>query len=864
MTILRPFQHWLLMGRIIFWFLLVLGTIEASAQSHGLEFSSHEVIPEKRTSLDLTPDKKLCFSNTSEILFDFKFRPGRTIYFGYIMRLITDNNRNIDLIYNQRLRNFNFVIGESFSSVFEIDSAHLFGSWNQLQITVDKKAKQVSLSVNKKFIAKAEISFPEKTCYHAFFGTNDFEGFETVDIPPMQIKDIRINEDGKEKYFFPLSENHGNQSFATVGAATATAKNPVWIKPRHQNWQKVLSLQTNGIASVAFDKKKEVLCIVSKDSLYSLSVKDLALAGVKYARAKDSLPWGNQSVFDAGTDKLYNVYIDDKQVSEYNPATQSWDKEFAPKELTIYWQANKFLSPVDSSLYVMAGYGQLRYRNTVQRYNLSTHTWEMLEPKGDLFMPRYMAGLGVNASGDTAFIIGGYGSNTGDQTINPKYNYDLLAYSIKNNTFKQVYHLTEPEKNFCFANSLVIGPDGNEFYALTYPKDRFNSSLQLIKGSLREPSYELMGDSLPYLFYDVESFADLYYCPTSSKLVAVTLHTSQQNVSNIHVYTIDFPPNQLMPVVSTAKQSSGRSLWWLIGGGIVIIALAARFWLKKNKRRTGALPARQPVLPMQEKTVEPIVETPAYELPGAIVKEQERASIHLFGRFEATDKNGVDVTTQFTPLLKELFLLVLLYSVRDSKGISSEKLYEILWSDKPTKDAKNNYSVNIVKLKTILEKIGETHIGRESGKLRLDILNQSVKIDYEEFVRLVSDKQVVDKKYIQQLLNITSRGSFLNEVHYSWLDNFKSEISGLVIDILLGYAARADMASEADLIIKISNTIFSFDHLNDAALEYKCKSLVLQGRYGMAKDAYLKFAKEYKENYGLDFDKTFLSITGQE
>ncbi len=74
---------------------------------------------------------------------------------------------------------------------------------------------------------------------------------------------------------------------------------------------------------------------------------------------------------------------------------------------------------------------------------------------------------------------------------------------------------------------MITIPGTNDFYALIYPTDKFNTTLQLIKGSLNSPEYQLMGDSIPYSFYDIASFADLYYCPLSKKLVAVTLYNSK-------------------------------------------------------------------------------------------------------------------------------------------------------------------------------------------------------------------------------------------------------------------------------------------------------------------------------------------------
>ncbi|MET0638008.1 MAG: hypothetical protein ABWZ25_18405 [Chitinophagaceae bacterium] len=847
------------MRRVILPLLVFFCVQTGYGQSHGLEFSSHEVIPEKRTSLRLTSGDPICMDSNSEITFEFRFRPGLQTYFGYIMRLITDDKRNIDLIYNQRLRNFNFVIGETFSSVFEIDSATLFGSWNVFTVRFESRSSEVLIYVNKRFIGKGKINARDKTCYHAFFGTNDYEGFQTIDVPPMQLRDIAISENGKPKYFFSLSESAGQEAPDRVGQENGLVKNPVWIKPRFQNWQKVYSLETNGITSLAFDKKNEVLYIISPDSLFRFSFSNMNPASVAYSRKMDTLPWGTQSIFDPSAGRLYNFYIDEKKLATYDPVSASWDKNFTTIDLTTFWQANKFISPSDSSLYVLGGYGQLRYRNTVQRYHLPTGNWQMIEPGGDFFMPRYLAALGINAAADTAFILGGYGSSTGDQTINPRYNYDLVAYSVRSNKFKTIFHLKEPEKKFCFANSLVIGPDGNEYYALTYPKDRFNSSLQLIKGSLRSPVYELMGDSIPYLFYDVESFADLYYCPASNKLVAVALHTSQEKSSSIQVYTIDFPPNQLVPVKVHEGKTGVPVLYRVLMGMLVLVPVLVLIY---KRRKTGRAAGSGHVTP----------ETgPAVLQPVAAAGENPEdtkvySAIHLFGRFEAIDKQGQDISTQFTPLLRELFLLVVLYSIRDSKGISQDKLYEILWHDKSTKDARNNYSVNIVKLKTILEKIGDVQISRESGKLALEIFNESVHIDLAEFYRLISPGETaakLPKPVIVKLVNLLQRGSLLSEVHYSWLDNFKSETSGLVIDVLMDFVTRADLHQEAELVIRITNTVFKFDHLHEAALEYKCKSLIILGRHGLAKDAYLIFSKEYKENYGVGFEKTFPQITGQ-
>jgi two-component SAPR family response regulator len=833
----------------------------AYGQSHGLQFSSHEVVPEKRTSLNLTPNEPFCLNNSGEISFQLNFRPDLEIYFGYIMRVVTSNKENIDLVYNQRLRNFNFVIGEAFSGVFEIDSAKLFGEWNDFSVRFNHKSKEVSFYLNNKFISKGKANFDKQPCYKVFFGTNNYESFQTVDIPPMNIRDIRIKEDGKEIAYYPLLESEGNISSDIKGKRSAAVKNPVWIKPRHQNWQQVHTFDTRGSASVAFDQQKEMLYFISTDTLYHLSLKNMQPGFVKLSKNRDTLPPGNQSVFDPFKNRLYNFYIDEQKVSTYNPESRSWDHNFSHEPLTVYWQANKFLSSVDSALYIFGGYGQLQYKNTVQRYHFPDNKWEIIQATGDSFMPRYLAGLGANSRSDTAFIIGGYGSSTGDQTINPKYNYDLMAFSVKDHSFHRIYHLKEPARPFCFANSLVIDEATNSFYGLTYPNDRFNSVLQLMRGSLSAPTYEFMGDSIPYSFYDVKSFADLYYSPAAKKLVAVTMYTAKNDITSIKVFTIDFPPNQLTNKPSPT--ANGKEIIYLLVGAVLLAATALTYFLIGKKRKSREVIPSTSLPQPEQPAVIPAPMLPEPEPQESLTENRLASSIFLFGQFEVFDKEGVDITNRFTPLIRELLLLILVYTFRDGRGISSEQLFDILWSDKSAKDAKNNYSVNIVKLKHILEKVGDCHFTKESGKWKLEVVNDSIKIDYQHYSALTAGKSSGNKVYIQELLSVVGRGAFLPTVHYEWLDDIKSTVSSQVIDILLKFLPTADPVKEAEFIARVANCVFFFDQLNEEALLYKCRALIVLGRHGIAKEAYMKFSKEYNENYGHPYQRSFADITQQ-
>lgn len=824
--------------------ILVLCTSIAVAQPYGLQFSSHETIPEKRTSLDVTANKLFRLTDETEISFNMMFQPHKPIYFGYVMRLITTGNQNIDIVYNQPSSSFKFVNGEKFSGTLPIDTAMLLNGWNHFVLRINTSQKKLYYSINDSLKGSGAIAIKPGSDYRLYFGVNSYEGFQTIDIPPMCIKDIRISNDGKLRYDVPLAEWGGTVAADLKQGHKALVKNGIWIKPRHQQWEPVYSINTKATASVAFDNRREILYIVAADSLYSFNCTNMQIQETALLTRRDSLPPGNQSVYIPFTDSVYNFYIDSKQVSSYDAARKRWSSNFTFKDLTVYWQANKFVSAVDSSLYIVGGYGQLQYKNQVQRYNLNNRRWELLKTSGDFFMPRYLASATTNDAGDTAYLVGGYGSTTGDQTINPRFTYDLTLYDVRKRSFHTLFHLKEPARQFCFGNHMVIDAATNTWYALIYPTDRFNAALQLIQGSLSSPAYTPLGDSIPFSYYDIGSYADLYYCKSSRKMIAVVLYTGNYR-TQVKVFAIDFPPGVVTPIVAATGFNKGW-LMAVIAVGVLLLVMAGRVFVKKYKLKKVRIqtPAAMPAV-----------------VQDVVVENRETATasaIYLFGNFEAYDTASVDITTQFTPLLKELLLLIITHTVRTGKGISQEKLFDILWRDKELKDAKNNYSVNIAKLKPILESIGVCHIEKVNGKVAFVAAENVVYIDYHSFMDLIKKTNSTPAEK-QTLLKILERGSFLNEVNYSWLDDIKSDVSGMAIDWLLENMANHSVTNNGE-VIRLANVVFLFDQLNETALEYKCKALIAQGRYGLALETFQKFEKEYEHSYGEKPGKKFNEI----
>ncbi|HLX93915.1 MAG TPA: hypothetical protein VKR32_19665, partial [Puia sp.] len=808
----------------------------------------------------ISPDDSLCLAKQYELGFDINFLPNHHTYFGYVLRIISGASRDIDLIYDQKQKIFRIVVDDDFSKIsFSVDSPRMYRQWNQFKLKFNLENQVLQFDVNGKSVGSTKL--PEGLhCFKFLWGANDFQKFNTKDIPPMQIKDIRITEEGNLKYFWPLDQMSGDTCYDRIGEKMAVVKNPNWIRPKHQQWQLLSNFSIGGDAGVAYNPKQDELYVVGNDSLavYSLTNEQRPLEWLPSRHL--NLRLGNQAIYDTIRDKLYDVYVDQHRVVSYDFTKRAWSGDFEYGKLTEFWHFNKFISPLDSCLYIVGGYGQLKYKNLIQRYSFVTKSWNLINSSGDYFSPRYLAALGMDPKRNAVYIIGGFGSRTGDQLLGPGNFYDLLRFNLSDHSFKAIYTLKPTVSRFAFANSLVIDPNSEEYYALIYPNDSTNSKLQIIKGSFRDSAFSSLANSIPYSFHDIESFSDLYYSPISNKLFAVVLHYSKiddnNRVTEVKIYSVNFSPVPTdIRSPSPNIQSGGITGLIVITGTIIALALGIFIW----RKMTGRTPRIQSQL--NDSMVAGELQGPAeISYLSRQTEKITRSSIYLFGQFRVFDKDANDLTSHFSPLLKELFLLIATNTFRKARGISSAELDEILWHDKPDKDAKNNRAVNIAKLKVLLEKIGQCTINKDSGLWQFHMLDGAVHMDYKEYIALLQHPSLASPEYIHALIEIIRRGAFLYQTEYNWLDDIKSEISNTVIELCLGYLRSHSQHRDPEFAIEICNCIFYFDQLNEDALIYKCKSLISLKRHTFANNIYLKFMKDYKDIYGTNFPKTFHEV----
>ena len=246
--------------------------------------------------------------------------------------------------------------------------------------------------------------------------------------------------------------------------------------------------------------------------------------------------------------------------------------------------------------------------------------------------------------------------------------------------------------------------------------------------------------------------------------------------------------------------------------------------------------------------------------PDPIPEKSYQNYIRLFGEFTVNDNNGNNITAQFSPKLKQLFLLLLVNSHGASHGISTRDLSDILWKGQPLKDTKNLRGVTIRNLRLVLESINTIEIHFQSDIWSMK-LSPDVYCDYVECLKLLGNKQLFKSNHFNDLFVIIRSGELFMGESFYWLDDTKGYVGNQIVDVVLNFLEKKPAISNFDYLIGLAEQVLIYDPVNDVALSYKMKGLLKQNNPHLAKFTYERFCALYKELYGEPFNKSFDELT---
>ena len=491
----------------------------------------------------------------------------------------------------------------------------------------------------------------------------------------------------------------------------------------------------------------------------------------------------------------------------------------------------------------------------------STYQIEQVEYERPLYL-RYSAAMAI--VGDELYIFGGRGNKYGKQELSSHYYWGLCAINLKNKQSRIVWQKNQPqEEGTIMASTMYFEPSDSSFYAVA-----LKDGGVLWKVSMKDTVWTEVSKPIHNDVVHQDCDFSFYSSPSHQKLFLVMDKILTDRTHDVSIYSINTPLMSESDIMQVEEEVVADSFawYWIVVGILALLGLGyvIYFWLSRNKAEKSLSENVSTVMgDMPEGSKKQ--ENRGTELEGENILvakpienyfDRSRSAISLLGTFNVRDKEGNDITSNFTPRLKSLLVLLILYTEKNEKGILTRKMTEMLWSDKDEIAARNNRNVTLRKLRVLLEEVGDVEVISDGGFLKIR-WNENVFCDYCTALHcmdlLQKNGAQKDEVLLNQILELLLYGPLLSYTIVDWLDEFKDAYSSLSIDLLRNLLDIEYRKSDREMVLRITDIMFLHDPLNEEALAAKCSVLFLEGKKGIAKSVYDRFCKEYRESLGEDY-----------
>lgn len=855
---------------LLFFFKIGLyAQINTASYHSGLTFTAHTKNQDERTGLNLTPADPMAFSkNGFSMEFELKLRDELHTY-GYVCRVISGKTLSFDMISHLLESKLNFLLTEidkvAATTTIQDSTIIVKDQWLKIKLLFNQKKIIVRVNDKEQVINQSFSKFDDIRIY---FGANKDIHFYTNDVPPMTVRNIVIKDD-KDKIVnkWELSTHNRDEVYDEITRKEAVADNPIWEIDKHTKWAKVASfvLKTDGsnvnpLPQVAYDTISGRVFIVTRNRIYTYHIDTnrtdtiVPRKGYPYFRVGSS----SQLVFDNKHNRLVSYNPDLPKLNFYDFDKNEWSAQ-SIIEVDTRQHHNKFIDYNSNRLIVFGGYGIHRYNAQLSEIFISdTAKWNIKTLDSSIH-PRYLSAL-CNLDDENILILGGYGSASGKQEESPKNYYDLHKVNINTRQSVHLWSFTNDKDHYTFSNSMVADPNTNRIYALAYNNDRFYSSLFLTAFDIKTdtPSMQVLSDSIKYNFVDIRSYCDLFlYKKTSSLYALVQQELVSGESTVIDIYSLAFPPLS-KDLIYTSESAKKENVLHFIFPLLITLFLITfvificLYWRKKHRVASTELVDQAPSEP---ESLETLTDRPKIE--------KLSSAICLLGGFRIYNKDGINITGEFSPTIKQLMVFLLLNSVKNDKGTTSQRLDETFWFGMDKENASNNRRVNIRKLRLLLLNVGNIEIVNKNSYWYLN-LPQDVYCDYRDisqFLDKLTSSNYANENIIHHIVKIASAGVLLPNIDGEWVDKFKAEFSSKLIDALLEVLNNPlSQSQDPKLLLRIADVILIHDNLDEDAIRIKCKVLYTMKQKGLSKQSYDKFCEDYLRLLNTTPDFTYEDI----
>ena len=814
--------------------ILVLLTANAfAAVDYGVQFNSYDFSPSQRTSLVFPAGKRaISFRDSLQVGFSVRLnlKIGR---FGYICRIILDNSQSVDVLLFSP-EGEPTAIGVTSDSEYICKFPIIPGSWQDFMISIEHRDEELVVKANGRTVA----FLPSRGSTHAarvFFGQTGIPEFATNDVAPMTLRELSFKADRHSADLWPLDSPEELKHKHTY---SCQANNALWLKDLYMHWNKQWEMVLPTNAYMAYDSGRSCMWIVCEDQVlkYNLSANSCAKYMVRHDIAFSKIT-NDFVVLPDG--RLSYVDFDAKSTIDFDENAGDWTADNPRKGKSLYLHSNVLRDSASASYLQVFGYGQHRYHNCLVRWFPQTGEFSK-SVLGDIG-PRYLSCAGIK--GDSLYVFGGKGNPQGAQEFGTRLYADFWAVSLKDYSSHKKWSLDTGLQEVA-APELVFSDEDSSFLALCYDPNVYDSALQLRRFNMSDGRSEALSEPIPYNFLDIQSEAHLVYDRAGDAFYAFVSYVDMDKRNRICVYKI------LNPVVSAEKSgASGVNLFLVIPISLLILALlCAGAYFAFFRRKPAAPEVKQPIKPAAPEVKQPI--KPAKLLKN-IRESAEGPAIRLLGGFRVITADGSDISSAFSPLMKQL-LSILILNADKKDGISNADLKDALWFDKSDESYNNNRGVTLKRIRTLMEKV-DSSLAIISRNGSWTIVDPKGICDYIRAAVCLAQERLA----LPDALAISRLGTLLPDLRYEWLDSYKAAYDERMIALLRSFTPELERKAGYEDIVAVSDALLCFDHLDEEAVRRKCCALVNLKRMGTAKKTYDAFREEYLTVMGEDFSLSF-------
>ncbi|WP_225444019.1 Kelch repeat-containing protein [Echinicola arenosa] len=814
----------------------------------GLKFHGNEEAIDQRTSYDIFGEHEVEFSDHFTIDFSLSLSPIDEI--GYILRIKNGVNRRIfNLFYDSQGDRIVFKFNEEGKSnliVANMDKDQLFKKqWFDVKISFDLIGDAITLSIDNEIFSAKNQQLDDTYLPRILFGKSD----HIIDVPAFAIKNLSVV--GEETYSFPLYENEGNIVHDINGNPYGEVINPDWLKNYAYFWKHQVSFSSKSVAGANYNPQRKEIYYYNQDSIWRYNVQ----TGNTHLEVFDQknpvkLILGTNFI-DTLENRLYTyeVYYDKPYegptVASLDLDNYQWTEESYEQLPTQLHHHGAYINHSKSQYSIFGGFGNMKYSKDFFTFDLEQKEWKVEEGfTGDVISPRYFSSVGYQPENNSVYVLGGMGNESGDQSVGRKYYYDLYRVDMDTKDVTKLWEIPWDNDNVVPVRGMVLLNDST-LYTLCYPEHFSESYLRLYRFSLKDGSYEILGDSIPIRSDKITTNANLYFDKGLNNLYAVVQEFEDDISSDLKIYSLAFPAITKEELSDFPQKQNRKASLIALLLGVAMIAMGMgyflyrRFKLKSSEREKADVESDRYIsVSKKEQTVQP-------------------NSIYLFGNFMVRDSKSRDITYMFSAQLKQVFCLILHYSISED-GITSQHLSNLLWPDKPADKVKNSRGVTINNLRKTLSELDGIELVHEKGHYKI-VLHEEAYCDYLRCLEIISAHEM--NTYRDEFAGIVHRGKFLYLSDDPLFDLFKEEAETKLEPVLILEVEKSFASESYQTTISLAEALFNIDPLNETALVYQVKAMLKLSMKEESKIAYRTFVIEYNRVTGKEFGHSYSSIS---